>query len=255
MIQSDPKGREAKTGSHFSGSCSILTTFDSRLRGLFRVSTDDSNERMNFQLLLRRRGIVDHAVLKAMDEVPREEFVEPHTRDEAYADAALPIDCGQTISQPFVVAAMTAMLEVSPRMKVLEVGTGSGYQAAVLSRLSRRVYTVERFRKLLRQAEARFRALDISNITTRFGDGMKGWPEQAPFDRIIVTAGAAEVPRTLLDQLTADGGVMVIPVDERPGVMNQRLLRISRRGEAFETRPLEPVRFVPLLPGTVDEEP
>jgi len=215
----------------------------------------DLNLRRDLVAGLRHAGIADERVLAAMEAVPRALFVPDSFGDQSYQDTALPIDCGQTISQPFVVAAMTAMLEVSPRMKVLEVGTGSGYQAAVLSRLSRRVYTVERFRKLLRQAEARFRALDISNITTRFGDGMKGWPEQAPFDRIIVTAGAAEVPRTLLDQLTADGGVMVIPVDERPGVMNQRLLRISRRGEAFETRPLEPVRFVPLLPGTVDEEP
>jgi len=215
----------------------------------------DLNLRRDLVAGLRHAGIADERVLAAMEAVPRALFVPDSFGDQSYQDTALPIDCGQTISQPFVVAAMTAMLEVGPRMKVLEVGTGSGYQAAVLSRLSRRVYTVERFRKLLRQAEARFRALDISNITTRFGDGMKGWPEQAPFDRIIVTAGAAEVPRTLLDQLTADGGVMVIPVDERPGVMNQRLLRISRRGEAFETRPLEPVRFVPLLPGTVDEEP
>jgi protein-L-isoaspartate(D-aspartate) O-methyltransferase len=147
---------------------------------------------------------------------------------------------------------MTAFLEVGPRMKVLEVGTGSGYQAAVLSKLCRRVYTIERFRKLLRQAEGRFRDLDLHNITTRFGDGMKGWPEQAPFDRIIVTAGTEEVPGGLVSQLKEDGGIMVIPVGEGP--LNQRLLQIRRMGEKTETRELDPVRFVPLLPGTVDED-
>jgi protein-L-isoaspartate(D-aspartate) O-methyltransferase len=213
----------------------------------------DLNLRRDLIAGLRRAGVDDERVLAAMEAVPRDLFVPQSFGDQSYQDTALPIDCGQTISQPFVVAAMTAILDVGPRMKVLEVGTGSGYQAAVLSRLCRRVYTIERFRKLLRQAEARFKALDLHNVTTRFGDGMKGWPEQAPFDRIIVTAGAEEVPRVLLDQLKADGGIMVIPAGE--GLLNQRLLRIRRSGEAFETRQLDSVRFVPLLPGTVDEEP
>lgn len=210
----------------------------------------DANLRRDFIAGLRRSGISDERVLSAMEAVPRDIFVPDSFGDQSYQDTALPIDCGQTISQPFVVAIMTAFLEVGPRMKVLEIGTGSGYQAAVLSRLCRRVYTIERFRKLLRQAEERFRQLDISNITTRFGDGMKGWPEQAPFDRIIVTAGAETVPQALVDQLK-DGGIMVVPAGD--GLQGQRLLQIRRDGGKTQTRELDPVRFVPLLPGTVDE--
>jgi len=246
MIQSDPKGREAKTGSHFSGSCSILTTFDSRLRGLFRVSTDDSNERMNFQLLLRRRGIVDHAVLKAMDEVPREEFVEPHTRDEAYADAALPIDCGQTISQPFVVAFMTEQLQLRPHHRVLEIGTGSGYQAAVLSHLAAEVVSVERFRTLADRARLRLQRLARDNVQVLTADGFDLPDELGTFDRIIVTAAMEEVPQALLDRLTRDG-ILLAPVGPHDGI--QSLTRFRRTGNEFVREELLDVRFVPALKG------
>lgn len=199
---------------------------------------------------LRREGITDERVLAAIEAVPREAFVNASFDDQAYANIALPIDCGQVISQPLVVADITEKLEVGPRMTVLEVGTGSGYQAAVLARLCRRVYTIERYQRLLKQAEARFKALDIHNITTRFGDGMKGWPELAPFDRILVTAAAESVPEELFHQLK-DGGVMVLPLADKFG--EQYVVRIRRKGEEMVKEWLEPVRFVPLLPGTVRE--
>lgn len=197
---------------------------------------------------LRREGIRDEAVLAAMAAVPREVFVDPSFADQAYADMALPIDCGQTISQPFVVAYMTEKLELNERMTVLEVGTGSGYQAAVLAQLARHVYTIERYETLLKAAEARFRQLDISNITARFGDGMEGWPEKAPFDRILVTAGAEEVPQPLFEQL-ADGGVMVLPLG--PSFDVQTITRVRRENGAMMTEKLHPVRFVPLVAGAV----
>ena len=167
--------------------------------------------RMEFLLTLRRRGIGDQAVLRAMDEVPRERFVEADFADSAYADQALPIACGQTISQPYVVAYMTEQLGVRPQHRVLEIGTGSGYQAAVLSRLAREVVSVERYRTLAEQARERLAALGYDNVEVIVGDGFAGAPERAPFDRIIVTAAAENVPQALLDQL-ADGGVMVLPL-------------------------------------------
>jgi protein-L-isoaspartate(D-aspartate) O-methyltransferase len=206
--------------------------------------------RRDLLALLRREGIADERVIAAMDEVPRETFVDPAFCDQSYEDTALPIDCGQTISQPYIVAMMTALLDAGPRMKVLEIGTGSGYQAAVLAKLCRRLYTIERFQKLLRRAEERFRHLDISNITTRFGDGMKGWPEQAPFDRILVTAAASQVPELLFSQLK-EGGLMVVPVGEDS--LKQEILRIRSQDGRMVTERLLPVRFVPLLPGTIEE--
>ena len=195
---------------------------------------------------LRRDGISDTRVLSAIERVPRDRFVGEAFAMRAYDNVALPIACGQTISQPVVVAFMTEQLEIGPRCRVLEIGTGSGYQAAVLSHLARRVYTIERHRSLLREAETRFRALGLHNITTRHGDGAKGWPEQAPFDRIIVTAAAPDLPEALKMQLV-DGGIMVIPVGESNH--DQTLMRIRRRGDAFETETLWPVRFVPLVEG------
>jgi len=195
---------------------------------------------------LRRGGVSDRRVLEVIETLPREAFVPESFRDRAYENTALPIADGQTISQPQTVAFMTQALEVGPRLKVLEIGTGSGYQAAVLSRLCRRVYSVERYRTLLREAEARFAALGISNITTRHGDGHKGWVEQAPFDRIIVTAAAPQVPPVLVDQL-AEGGVMVIPVGEEAG--EQRLLRLRRTAEGVAEEDLIHTKFVPLVPG------
>ena len=210
------------------------------------MSTDDSNERMNFQLLLRRRGIVDHAVLKAMDEVPREEFVEPHTRDEAYADAALPIDCGQTISQPFVVAFMTEQLQLRPHHRVLEIGTGSGYQAAVLSHLAAEVVSVERFRTLADRARLRLQRLARDNVQVLTADGFDLPDELGTFDRIIVTAAMEEGPQALLDRLTRDG-ILLAPVGPQDGV--QSLTRFRRTGNEFTREELLGVRFVPALKG------
>ncbi|HYA06819.1 MAG TPA: protein-L-isoaspartate(D-aspartate) O-methyltransferase, partial [Xanthobacteraceae bacterium] len=166
---------------------------------------------MEFQLALRRRGISDQAVLRAMDEVPREYFVAPGFAEAAYADHALPIACGQTISQPFVVAYMTEQLDVEPQHRVLEIGTGSGYQAAILARLAREVVSIERYRTLADAARDRLKTLGYSNVTVRAGDGIAGAPDLAPFDRIMVTAAAEKVPEALAAQL-AEGGKMVLPV-------------------------------------------
>lgn len=200
---------------------------------------------------LRGQGITDADVLGAVERVPRELFVPPTFQDQAYENTALPIGRGQTISQPAVVAHMTQELGVGPRMKVLEVGTGSGYQTAVLCRLCRRLYTVERDRKLLRAAEDRFRELRLNNIVTRFGDGGSGWPQQAPFDRIIVTAAAPEVPPPLLEQLSPDG-ILIMPVGDAPG--HQQLLRCHRTADGFGYDTLWPVRFVPLLEGVEGDD-
>ena len=195
---------------------------------------------------LRREGISDTRVLSALERVPRELFVPVPFKDQAYDNIALPIGQGQTISQPYVVAYMTQELDVGERMKVLEIGTGSGYQTAILAHLCRRVYTIERYRTLLRAAEAVFSELRLHNITTRFGDGYKGWPEQAPFERIIVTAAAPEIPETLVDQLDI-GGKMVLPVGA--SVMGQEIIRVTRTEEGFDQERLLPVRFVPLVHG------
>ena len=195
---------------------------------------------------LRHHGIRDPRVLEAIEKTPRDLFVEEGWRDHAWDDTALPIACGQTISQPYIVAYMTEQLEVEPTSRVLEIGTGSGYQAAILSKRARRVYTIERHRHLMEDARRKFEQLGLTNIETRIGDGYKGWPEAAPFDRIIVTAAAPRVPPALLDQL-AVGGIMVIPVDSGP--LYQNLVRIRRTADGFEREKLIPVRFVPMLPG------
>lgn len=198
---------------------------------------------------LRQQGISDTKVLSAIERVQRELFVSPNFVDQAYENTALPIEEGQTISQPYVVAFMTQVLGVTPRMRVLEVGTGSGYQAAVLARLCRRVFTIERYRTLLRLAEEKFRAARINNIVSLLGDGAKGWPDLAPFDRIIVTAAAPEVPAALKEQLSDKGGILVVPVGRDSQAQN--ILRIVRDGETFETEELLPIRFVPLVAGVV----
>ena len=197
---------------------------------------------------LRNAGVTDTKVLAAIERVPRERFVEEAFLDQAYANQALPISCGQTISQPLVVGLMTQALEISDRQKVLEVGTGSGYQAAILCKLARRVYTIERHRDLLLEAERRFAALGIHNITTMVGDGYKGWPAQAPFERILVTAAARIVPPDLVAQLSDEGGIMVIPVGDVGG-QNQEVIRVRKNGNTFESERLFPVRFVPLVQG------
>lgn len=205
-------------------------------------------------MALRRHGIVDTNVIAAMERVPREAFVPPAFRDSAYEDTALPISHGQTISQPMVVAAMTQALEVGDRHKVLEIGTGSGYQAAVLSRICRRVYSIERHRELLQETVARLEKLGYHNITARHGDGMLGWPAQAPFERMLVTAAGQneDVPPRLLEQL-ADGGILIVPLQLPDG--EQQVFRIQRRGDDFERTSLFPVRFVPLLPDVAEAEP
>ena len=211
----------------------------------------DDVERMELQLALRRRGISDQAVLRAMEEVPRENFVAPDFTQIAYADQALPIACGQTISQPFVVAYMTEQLEVGPEHRVLEIGTGSGYQAAVLARLAREVVTIERYRTLADSARERLKALGCHNVTIRLGDGMAGAPDLAPFDRIMVTAAAEEIPDALVAQL-AEGGKMVLPVGPRHDA--QYLIKLTKAAGGELTREeLIAVRFVPLLAGQARE--
>jgi protein-L-isoaspartate(D-aspartate) O-methyltransferase len=206
------------------------------------VSPDSRKIRLIMEL--RRNGVTDAQVCGVIERLPRELFVPEAFRDQAYEDTALPIGCHQTLSAPIVVGRMTQALELGERMKVLEVGTGSGYHAAVLSKLCRRVYTVERYRELLEEAERRFADLGISNITWKVGDGTLGWPEQAPFQRIVVTAAANDVPPVLAEQL-AVGGVMVVPVDD--GVGDPRLLRVRRDDAGLDTEDLGPIRFVPLI--------
>lgn len=200
----------------------------------------------DFLLRLRRRGITDRAVVSAMEAVPRRLFVPYEARNTAYLERALPIECGQTISAPEVVAQMTSALDVKPEHQVLEIGTGSGYQAAILSQLARHVYTIERFRTLVELAELRFRTMRIENITVLLGDGTAGWPANATFDRIIITAAAEEVPPALFEQLKPDG-VLVAPIGPTDGI--QRLLRIVKDERGRTETVLSEVRFVPLIPG------
>ena len=211
---------------------------------------DDKVGRMQFLLALRRRGISDAAVLRAMDEVPREHFVESAFADSAYADQALPIACGQTISQPYVVAYMTEQLQVQGEHRVLEVGTGSGYQAAVLSRLAKQVISVERYRTLADAARMRLASLGYGNVEVIVGDGLAGVSERAPYDRIIVTAAAETVPDELVNEL-ADGGVMILPLGPHSGP--QRLVKLSKGEQGIKQEDLIGVRFVPLLPGKARE--
>ena len=213
-------------------------------------SGDDNVGRMQFLLGLRRRGISDPAVLRAMDEVPREHFVERTFIDSAYADQALPIACGQTISQPYVVAFMTEHLGVRPDHRVLEVGTGSGYQAAILSRLAREVVSIERYRTLAETARQRLATLGYDNVDVRVGDGLAGVPDRAPYDRIIVTAAAETVPDALVAEL-ADGGVMVLPLGPHAGP--QQLVKLTKGEQGLKQEELIGVRFVPLLPGKARE--
>ncbi len=207
---------------------------------------EEAERKMRFLYTLRSKGVTDARVLSAMEKVDRGAFVKGLFAERAYEDMPLPIACGQTISQPSVVGLMTLALEVSPRDKVLEVGTGSGYQAAILSHLARRIYTVDRHRRLVREADALFRALDLTNITAIVGDGSHGLPDQAPFDRIIVTAAAEDPPGPLLAQLRI-GGIMVLPVGQSDTV--QSLIKVRRSAEGYEYEELRPVRFVPLVEG------
>ena len=220
------------------------------------MNAQDTNRRIRLLMDLRRKGITDARVLGAMERVPRDDFVPREVRDQAWEDMALPIGRGQTISQPFVVASMTEALGLSDRDKVLEIGTGCGYQSAILARLCRRVYTIERHKPLLERAERKFEDLKLRNITAIAADGMKGWPtmngiDQAPFDKIIVTAAARQKPpQALLDQLK-EGGLMIIPV----GGAGEQVLKLYRKEstEAYSVKDVLPVRFVPLLPDVASD--
>lgn len=205
-----------------------------------------AERQMQFLFALRSKGITDARVLTAMEKTDRAMFVKGHFVDRAYDDMPLPIACGQTISQPSVVGLMTQALRIEPRNKVLEVGTGSGYQAVILSYLARRVYTVDRHKRLMNDAQDVFKALDITNLTAFTADGSHGLPEQAPFDRILVTAAAEDPPGPLLAQLKV-GGIMVLPVGQSDSV--QTLIRVTRSETGFDYEEIRPVRFVPLLEG------
>ena len=212
---------------------------------------DSATLRMQFLFSLRKAGVVDKKVLDAMERVDRKNFVTGVFSEKAYDDTPLPIACGQTISQPTVVGLMTQALQVSSRDKVLEVGTGSGYQAAILSLLARRVYTVERFSLLVNNAIKAFQNLNISNITTIFADGGYGLEQQAPFDRIIVTAASDDPPASLLSQLKI-GGIMIIPVGQSDNIQN--LIKIAKTDGGYDYQDLQTVRFVPLVAGTEKEQ-
>ena len=201
--------------------------------------------KMQFLFALRAQGVTDRRVLEAMEKIDRSLFVH-YQQERAFEDVPLPINCGQTISQPSVVGLMTQALDVQPRDKVLEVGTGSGYQAAVLSHLARRVYTVERFARLVNEAKSIFERLDLGNITTVLGDGSRGLVDQAPFDRILVTAAAEDPPGPLLAQLKI-GGIMVVPVGQSNAV--QSLIKVTRSDDGYEYEEIRDVRFVPLIEG------
>lgn len=210
----------------------------------------DPPEKMKFQLSLRRRGISDLAVLRAMEEVPRELFVEPADRDNAYRDSALGIACGQTISQPFVVAYMTEQLQLRKHHRVLEIGTGSGYQAAILSRLCADVLTIERYRTLADTARARLTELGYGNVEVRLGDGFDVPETAGTFDRIIVTAAMEQIPEDLMERLEP-GGILIAPVGSHHGT--QTLIRVTRTDSGFDRRELVDVRFVPALRGIARE--
>jgi protein-L-isoaspartate(D-aspartate) O-methyltransferase len=199
-------------------------------------------------LKLRQGGVTERRVIDAMERIPRELFVPEALREQAYENIALPIGLHQTVSQPLTVGLMTQSLDLTDRMKVLEIGTGSGFQSAVLSPLCRRLYTIERYKELSQGAEKRFEELRLTNITTRVGDGSLGWKEQAPFERIIITAAAHDIPPLLVEQL-AIGGIMVVPVNDGRDENDQRLLKVTKTKDGIETEELGITRFVPLVEG------
>ena len=210
----------------------------------------NDEQKMQFILSIRSKGVVDNNVLKALETVNRAQFLKGLFAQRAYEDTPLPIECGQTISQPSIVGLMTQALRITDRDKILEIGTGSGYQTAILSKLARRIYSVERFKPLYEEARAIFRKLQLNNITSVWGDGSQGVVEQQPFDRIIVTAAAEDPPPTLLNQLKI-GGIMVIPVGQSDEI--QKLIRVERTEKSFQYEDLCDVRFVPLLEGREED--
>ncbi len=214
--------------------------------------------RAQLVMALRGKGIANRRILEALEKVPREDFVDALFVAEAYTDRAIPIACGQTISQPYVVAYMSEALDVGPRMRVLEIGTGSGYQAAVLAHLAGRVYSIERHRPLLEAARKRLEKLKLHNVVTRHGDGLLGWPEQAPFDRIILTAAVEDIPKALIDQLKP-GGILIAPVGLREAQnlpaesIYQSLTKIIHSDEGLIEESLIKVLFVPMVAGLPQE--
>jgi protein-L-isoaspartate(D-aspartate) O-methyltransferase len=217
-----------------------------------KTDADGPKERMaRLILALRSQGVSDAKVLGAIESTPRELFTPELFKERAFEDSALPIACGQTISQPYIVGLMTQALTIEPRCRVLEIGTGSGYQTTILSKVSRLVYTIERYRTLMKEAEGRFHKLGLTNVITKFGDGGEGWAEQAPFDRIMVTAAAEDDPKKLLSQLKPNG-VLVAPVGKGPV---QSLRRYAGDGKGgFRVEILCDVRFVPLLAGVAKDQ-
>ena len=204
-----------------------------------------------FDLLLdlKQQGVSDIKILNIIEDIDRSLFIDTNLKEKSNLNVALPIDCGQTISQPLIVAHMTQTLDINKKMRVLEIGTGSGYQSIVLSKLSRFVYTIERHNILLKKAKSLLQSLEINNVFFKHADGGLGWSDQAPFDRIIVTASAPEIPTKLLSQLV-DNGIMVIPVGEDND--NQVLKKIIKKGDSFIVKNIMNVRFVPLLEGKVE---
>lgn len=217
---------------------------------MMAASGQSGREKLNFQLSLRRRGISDQTVLRALEDVPRDLFVDPRDKEFAYADTALGIACGQTISQPYVVAYMTEQLRTHPRHRALEIGTGSGYQAAVLSRLCRIVVTVERYRTLVDAARRRFASLGYDNIEVVFGDGYDVPEMHGTFDRILVTAAMDDIPDSLTERLEP-GGILIAPVGLQNGA--QQLVRLRKTEAGVARDDLIPVRFVPALRGLAKE--
>ena len=209
----------------------------------------NDEKKMQFILSVRSKGVVDDNVLKAIESLNREHFLKGVFAQRAYEDTPLPIECGQTISKPSVVGIMTQALKITTRDKILEIGTGSGYQTAILSKLARRVYSVERFKPLYDEARQIFQKLNLNNITPIWGDGSQGIVEQQPFDRIIVTAAAEDPPPILLNQLKV-GGIMIIPVGQSDEI--QKLIKVERTETNFKYEDLCDVRFVPLLEGRED---
>ena len=212
--------------------------------------SDSDTAKARLILEVRQGGVTDDTVLRAMESIPRPLFVPQAFQERSFENVALPIGRHQTVSQPVVVGLMTQALDLNDRMKVLEIGTGSGYQAAILSKLCRRLYTMERHPPLLEEAEARFRELRLTNVTAVLADGSMGWKEQAPFDRIMLTAAALDIPAQLVDQL-AIGGIMVLPVGLDDS--DQRLVKLTKTEDGAETEDLGGVRFVPLFPGVEPE--
>lgn len=257
MVTSEAQPPRRTTRRNTWLAAALLLVAVSALRGVVGLGSgsqadpEERFQRLRMEMVAEQiagRGVRDEGVLEAMRTIPRHLYVPLSAQSQAYADRPLPIGDGQTISQPYIVAFMTELLDLGPQHTVLEIGTGSGYQAAVLARLARRVYTIEIIPRLAQEAEARLRAMGYTNIVVRAGDGYRGWPEQAPFDRIMVTAAPPEIPEALTAQLKR-GGRMVLPVGQRGRIQQLMVLEKSETSDEITGRNVIPVRFVPMVPG------